>query len=53
VTLRFAVSRVFSLVEQDISFLWTSTLSRLNPAKVLARWNSILTLIREHKKGTY
>jgi len=37
VTLRFAVSRVFSLVEQDISFLWTSTLSRLNPAKLLAR----------------
>lgn len=40
-TLRFAVSRVFSLVKRNISFLWTSTLPRLNPAKgsCKMKWN--------------
>lgn len=37
VTLQFAVTRIFSRVERNISFLWTSTLSRLKSAEFLAR----------------
>lgn len=50
-TIRFAVFHVFSLVERNISFLWTSTLPRLDLAKVSRKmkWNPDV-LRHDHKK---